>query len=65
MIKKISLVQVAKLVVLSLYLWLIVVFGQNNVQIDPNNYQNESGKVINQTNVKMKCFEDFANDSKN
>ena len=65
MSKIISLAQVAKLVVLSLCLLLIVAFGLNNVHIDPNNYQNDSGKVINQTNLKMKSFEDFANDSKN
>ena len=52
MIQKISLAQVAKLVVLSLYLLLIVVFGQNNVQIDQINNQNELGNVTKQTKFK-------------
>ena len=58
----ISLAQVAKLVVLSLCLLLTVAFGLNNVQIDPINYQIESGKVINQINLKMKSLGNFAND---
>ena len=48
----ISLAQVAKLVVLSLCLLLIVACGLNNVQMDPINNQSDLGDVINQTKFK-------------
>ena len=48
--KKISLAQVAKLIVLSFYFVLIVTCGKNNVPTDPINNENESGSITNQTN---------------